>query len=347
MGTQDSAEPTLASTLWDPSKNGRANERTSEHRLRTHCKGVDAAIDGGLDYGSICCISAEANSSASDITQALLVSHLLSADDASVTVIDTAQALDVRRLYQCMASKLSVEGEAISKAKEVLARLKLMKAFDFVGLTECVGELRDMLEGRTSASADDKPVQSVPRGTIPSSQEEEEMLDAPTPPVNQVSTTIAQPSLDSSAVGGLLIIDSITHVAAPLLKNNHAQGQALIQSFMRSLSHLTRTHNLCTIILNNANSNRYATDESPSAFSSCSIRPALGGIFTHMLDLHLLIHELPKTPKRSIEADNSQLSGGEAAVAYILEVLQDRHDHRVGRWAAFSVDKEGTLVDVV
>jgi len=148
--------------------------------------------------------------------------------------------------------------------------------------------------------------------------------------------------------GGLLIIDNIMQVAASLLKNNHAQGQALITAFMRSLSHLTRSRKLCTILLNGAISNKHTKDESHSAFSSCPVRPALGTTFASMLDLHLLVHQVPSGAALTSRAKstNEKLVQDVAYEVNVLEVLQDRHHDRYGRWAAFAMDDNRALTDV-
>lgn len=294
------AEPILASSLWSPKKPESAPE---QQRLKTSHKALDAALKGGLDYGSITCISAEPDAGARELTQALLVSHLCTAKDATATVIDTGQAADVRRLYRAILATLSESDAATAKAeaKGTLDRVEIMKPFDFEGLTEAVSELRDTLEGRT-------PQEQPPRGTVADSQDDEdEMLDSPKPPLPKTApNTSTAPSPHSSAKGGFLIIDNLTHLAAPLLKTNHASGQALLTSFMRSLAHLTRTHNLCTVIVNSTlfnntgktgNTPTYNKEESPSAFASCTARPALGKTWMFLVDVHLLVHSMPKTEK--------------------------------------------------
>lgn len=336
------AEPVLASSLWNPDP---LETTPAKQRLRTNCKTIDTALNEGLGYGYITCISAEADFGARDIAQALLVSHLCESQDATATVIDTGQAINVRRLYQAILDTLTRgDGEAPkAQAKAALDRVKLMKPFDFEGLTEGVSELRNALEGRV-------PHEQPPRGTVADSQDdEEEMLDSPTPSVLRPATVHALPVPTTNRSNGLLIIDNITQLAAPLVKSNHASGQALVTSFMRSLAHLTRTHSLCTIVMNSTISTKTTNykEESPSAFSSCSVRPALGKTWTHLVDVHLLVHQMPKKERDAKVLYGGQRADGVIEMVSVVEVLQDGYDGRVGKWAAFSVSDDGKLEDVV
>ena len=338
-------EPTLASSLWDPDE---AFEGSDTSRLPTGCQAIDTALQGGFDCGTISCISADLRSGGSEISQAVLISHLLSSDNASATILDTGQAVDVRRLYQAVLLNTEDETDKDARAKRSLGRLRIMKAFDFIGLSECVQELREVPERANGNEVDQQARAQAPRGTVPDSQDEEEMLDDASPPPD-VKSTVDLPSHSSNNdQGGLLIIDNIMQVAAPLLKNNHAQGQALITAFMRSLSHLTRSRKLCTILLNGAISNKHTKDETQSAFSSCTVRPALGSTFASMIDLHLLVHQVPSgavSTTRAKSTNEKPVQHG-ASEVNVLEVLQDCYHQRYGRWAAFAMDDNGVLTDV-
>ncbi|KAK4541410.1 hypothetical protein LTR36_008011 [Oleoguttula mirabilis] len=353
------AEPTLASTQWTshissqpPDKDGPPSKR---RKLATgHCD-VDSTLEGGLDYGCITCISGEAGAGAPEFTLALIASHLLATSDHVATVIDSTLSFDIRRLHRRVMEVLQSrdEGTAQCKAMEALGRLKLMKIFDFIGLTESLAEVRENVEGRAVAAASTvEPAQpTAPKGTIGDSEDEgEEMLDdVPSPsPRQQPAPQVPNAAKQLTDSVGLLIIDNITQVTAPLLKNNYAQGQALLTSFMRSLSHLTKANQLCTIMLNNTTTYAQAKEEPPSLFSSCTIRPALGKTFTYLLDMHLLVHAVPGTA-----ADARAIYGGkrhemqklDVAMVSVIEVLQDRSGRRVGRWAPFVVEGDGRLKD--
>jgi hypothetical protein len=83
-------------------------------------------------------------------------------------------------------------------------------------------------------------------------EDEEEMLDALTSPSTAAPPSPKDTHNHTDAESHLLIIDNITYVTSPILKNSHVQGQALLTDFMRSLAHITRRHNVCTIIHNTA-----------------------------------------------------------------------------------------------
>lgn len=199
-----------------------------------------------------------------------------------------------------------------------------MKTFDFVGLTEGIAEVRDSLE-------DPDP---GPKATIGDSESEDEMLD--------------DPKQHPADTHGLLLIDNLTQVAAPLLKNDNTAGQALLASFMRSLGHLSRAHSLCTVILNGTTTyTSPSSSDAPSIFSSCTVRPALGRTLPFLVDLHLLVHKQPRTIEGARMVYGDGCAGREPVEwVRVVEVLQDRYSDRVGRWAPFVVHEDGRLVDV-
>ncbi|KAK1059220.1 hypothetical protein LTR12_015055 [Friedmanniomyces endolithicus] len=319
------AEPILASTIWTihctVKVQTASNPSSRPKRLPTGLSSLDVALEGGLDYGSISCISAEPNSGSADIMLAALVSHLLSDPDATATVIDITLAFDLRRLHGKLAHALQLRGRDVGKAMAVLERLKIMKVFDFVGLAESVVEVRESLECSNAYSPPHILRQAAPRGTVGDSEDEDEMLDVPTLP-----SPVPQRSSKSIPTPSLLIIDSISQVAAPLIKSNYVQGQALLTSFMRSLAHLSRTHRLCTLLLNGTTTNSQSKEDTPSIFLSCALRPALGKTFAYMLDMHLLVQAIPKTAADARRAYGGKHEGKaeqEAELVEVVEVLQD------------------------
>ena len=322
------AEPLLASALWSSHQATEAKEgaeHPKEHRtLPTHCVAIDTMLTGGFDCGSICCLSGDAESGTRQIAQSLIISYLQSSDEAAVVVIDTTFSLDVRKLHRALTGAMQDRQDAMEKAFKTLERLKIMKVFDFVGLTESLAELRDECEGNVPINELSALENNEPGGTIGDSEDEveEEMLDiglsSSTPTLKQ-----SERPRECNTPPGLLVIDNVAQCVAPLLKNNYVQGQALLSSFMRSLSHLTKAYNLCTVLLNDVTPNLNAKVEAPSIFSSCSTRSALGQTFNYLLDSHLLVHKLPATTKGANDEATERLS--------IIEVLQDRHGRRFGK----------------
>lgn len=264
----------------------------------------------------------------------------------------------MRKLHAVLVSSLresDTAGDAQAQALRALDHVRITKAFDFVGLTESVTELRDDLEGLRHHAPEHSPgspaTQVKPRGTVGDSEDEEDiMLDEP---VRETSRKDDQADRVQSSVQdaprparGLLVIDDIAQVTNPLLKANHAQGQASITSFMCSLGHLTRTHDLCTVIFNSATTYQKSTAaEAVSIFSSCLSRPSLGQSFAYFIDLHLLLHKLPLAVNDAKAVYGTQTGATRIKVnlASVLEILQDRHGNRVGRWAAFTTNGEGKL----
>ncbi|TKA75299.1 hypothetical protein B0A55_07601 [Friedmanniomyces simplex] len=353
------AEPILASTLWRLHRADQeappSNPASRPNKLPTGLRGLDGALQGGFDYSGISCISAEPNSGARDIILAALVSHLLHAPSATAAVIDTTLSFDLRRLHGKLARALRLRGRDAREAMAVLERLQIMKVFDFVGLAESVVEVREGLERGGTASPALGTEQVAPRGTIGDSEDEDEdeMLDAPPTRPSKPTSPAPQEIPNDTPTPALLIIDSLSQLAAPLIKSNHIQGQALLTSLLRSLSHLTQTHHhLCTLLLNGTTTYPPAKlEEPPSIFSSCALHPALGRTFAYLLDVHLLVHAVPKTAGDARRVyDGGKLEGGKdercAEVVEVVEVLLDRGGGRVGKWTGFVVDADGELADV-
>lgn len=361
------AEPILASSLWiadEPS--GSSEPPAKRRRLSTGCAHIDESLHGGFDYGSISCISSEAESGAKELSYALIATHLLLSEQAEATIVDTTNSFDVRRLHKRLVSGLRERqsGDGVkAEAVLVLERVRIMKAFDFVGMMECIAELRENLAtGQQMGSRQDSELESKqkeipgPRGTVGDSEDEDDMLDDIGP------ASPEKPSLPPPKTAGpeettptdqpqhLLVIDNITYVASPIIKNSHVQGQALLTTFMRSLTHLTRAYDVCAI-LHNATMTyqpKATTEPTPSIFSSCTLRPALGKSFAYLLDTHLLLHRVPLTAAdaKSVYAAHSAIPKSSQKLASVLEVLQDRHSDRVGHWSAFRTDADGNLSGV-
>jgi hypothetical protein len=281
-----------------------------------------------------------------------------------VAVIDSIGSFDVLQLSQILSchipgseSRHNQDTDSTELEKN-LERVKLMRVFDFIGLTEAVGELRNELESPTKRSELE----------IPDSEDEgDEMqfgdteVSCPKVPANDMDS-LHYPS-DRQ---WLLIIDNIAYITSSLLKSNHIQGHALLTMFFRSLAKLSQDHDICTLLVNNVVAKRSAPNAShsiptsieaqlqpetqhapeqyhfqghPSIFASTTIRPALGKTFASFVDLHLLLSVLPKTKQdaRILHGEHSNHIAQKVMFAYVLEVMTDRWNGRVGKWAAFHV----------
>ena len=277
-----------------------------------------------------------------ELCLAYLVSHLLTSANATATIIDTALSFDVRKLNKLLLARLRGETEASERAMKALDRVKIMKVFDFEGLTDSISELRNSLDGIPSDANPTATVTPPPRGTVGDSEDEDEMLDSPSPPLELQAPILKNNATHVDLASSLLLIDSISHVASPMMRNRYAEGQALLISFMRSLNHLTTRHQLLTLLLNDAMAKTNIKDESPSIFSTCKVRPALGRSFEHMLDTHLLVR---RTEVKAANKQRGHQAGGDfdEQLVSVAEVLQERYSGAFERWTAFTVDEEGAI----
>lgn len=322
------AEPALASDIWhaNHSVDYLDEERPAKQvKISSGATALDNVLEGGFDVAFVTCITSEPDHGVDDLVRGLLVAHLLSATDASATVIDSSLSFDLRKLFRAVEASTKDRQAAI----KVLDRLKIMKVFDYVGLTEAISELQESLEERVTS-------QRAPKATIPDSQgEDEEVLDSPSPDLDPPGLEMPAPNL--------LIIDSISQMVASLIKNNYSQGQALLSSFMRSLGHMTRMQSLCTVVISTALSNKPNVDEeTQSIFRSCTIRPVLGPGLGYLLDVHMYLHRLPRGSTES-RGESARQQSKSAMMVSVLEVVQDRVGGRFGRWAPFVCGEDGRL----
>jgi len=295
-------------------------------------------------------------------------------------VIDTNGSFEVIGLHQVLSDQVArrsttaqAEGENLS-AEGCLERVKLMRVFDFVGLTEAINELKEFLEKPSHCQV--SPLSSSTKSMIvPDSEDEGDGLLSVGSPIE-----VAQRPKDAdqgkliSPLTWILVIDNLSNVIQPIFKSNYIQGQALCTTFLRSLTHLSRDYNICTILANNVitskarsrkessrddqggNPHREQPDnfrtssvlEQPSIFASNSIRPALGKTLAVWVDLHVLLSVLPlkKRDAHVMYGSYPDHIQQRANVAHVAEVLTDRYDGRVGRWGAFHI-AEGTTLNGV
>ena len=314
----------------EPGRNSKPVKISTGHRS------IDTAIQGGFLYGTLYCITSEPDRGAKEIVQNLLMTHLLSSSDSSATLIDTTLTFDVRKIYHMLLTSKTEHGSVSqSEAMQVLERLQMMQVFDFVGMNESIGELRENLEtGGTR-----------PKGTISDSEGEDEVRESQSPVKKNSAPRPLSGDTSKPAAAQILIIDSVSHVAMPLVQTNYPEGQALVSSFMRSLAQLTRTWKLCTIVLCNSSTKRFVGEDMLSQFGSCHIRPALGMTFAYLVDMLLYVHSLPEAPSNKTPVKEGE-SSEDGEMVSVLEIVQDRYGGRLGRWAPFTWDSNGSLIEV-
>lgn len=122
---------------------------------------------------------------------------------------------------------------------------------------------------------------------------------------------------------------------------------------MRSLQHLTRRRNVCTVVVNAAvglrrQSTQYhrRPDDQASVFSSTLGKPALGRHFSYLIDTSIFLSTLPRSKEDADIAYNvDQVASGFTKVG-VVEILRDRHGSREGRWSSF-VTAAGTELHTI
>lgn len=162
----------------------------------------------------------------------------------------------------------------------ILERVRIMRVFDFDGVVEAIGEVREELEkvvreptGSPCPHPAFSPEKRRPREEVADSEDEDGGLDneedmlyggVSKPEVPQTAPGTSRPGIESKEVaeneGGkisIIVIDNLTQVLNPLMKSNYVQAHALLTTFLRSLTDLTHSHTLVTILLNSAISPRH------------------------------------------------------------------------------------------
>lgn len=209
----------------------------------------------------------------------LLANSLLQDPRCTAAIIDTTGNVDIMRLYMLIVSRLQADPSLLETFRfsdasvdlpveevgaKVLERVKIMRVFDFVGVIEAVGEIREGfeakkvdigkrgVEGRERVIvAEEKRSKAVPlrKTEIADSEdededEEDEMLfnTEPTsldhsvaPPVApKVPDAIPEPDLSktpgeegtaSEDRMSFILIDNLAHVINPLLQKDYIQSK--------------------------------------------------------------------------------------------------------------------------
>lgn len=244
-------------------------------------------------------------------------------------------------MYQKLSSAARVPRQESLQAKVALMldRVKILRVFDFAGVVEAVNEVRELLEEHDrdlSSSANPETEPSERPREIASSQDDDSKS------LHDGEAQAFDTTAPKAPRIGMIIIDNIASPTSPLLSRTSIQALALISTFLRSLTHLTRHYTLCTILLNatvssnptaNAYSSRHRQDN-VSIFASATGKPALGKTYAHMIDTSII---MSRVPKRKEDADAALGEKGGWEGVNVVEVLYDRSGQTEGEWAAFEV----------
>lgn len=211
--------------------------------------------------------------------RSLLVAALLKCPGEMAAVVDTTGNFDVMRLYTLILAQLQKSAEVLERvrvatksggvdavgdiAAKVLDQVKIMRVFDFIGVREAIGEIREDLEARKRPSRPRPHEESVPKAKEPTpetqvlpkrtvvadseDEDDEDMLfDSSTPtaapeaeaepaPAVQQQEPDAAPvelqeagsDLPSSKVK-FILIDNLAQVINPLLKKDYVKGHTVL-----------------------------------------------------------------------------------------------------------------------
>ena len=254
-------------------------------------------------------------------------------------------------VYEKVSTKAYGESTELlrERATVMLDRVSVMRVFDFPGVVEAIGEVserceeHERLQGNRNTVACDQPevghIEDVQRET-------EEGIGA--------STRNHPESLLLGGVG-MIIIDNIANVVSSMMSKNQTAAQALLITSLRSLRHITTSHNTCTLLLNAAVSltpstgsvytNSHRPLDNASIFTSTNGKPALGRTYAYLVDTSVFLSSVPKTREDAeIAYGGSRDLAGMWKSVGILEVLNDRYGDREGEWGAFDMGPGGELL---
>lgn len=320
---------------------------------------------------------------ARDLSLAILAAHLLRAPDSTAMVIEwtlsSASSLDVRRLQRILQVSDSSRGEGdgggtSERIMEVLGRLNISKVFDAVGLDEALVELGGTLDAAREQQElqrrqQQQSVRSKGSNTVAAAAQEgnktatigdseedddEDDLEEEEKPEKDKAKEAPISTASKSPPATLLLINSISQILTPIIRNNYIQGQALLTSLMRSIADLTKRHQLFTIVLGEAGFRSVAEDETLSAFKSCVMKPAVGYGIGFLVDVHFYLHRpfvgADSQKKMMIKKKGEGPAGAQSQdrnAVSVLEIVEDRRGDRYQSYAPFDFTPDGQLQDVL
>lgn len=290
------------------------------------------------------------------------MSHLLRFSSSQVAIIDTTGSFLPVRLRDVLVFRLKARhqrqsyrqsgyvyektslptGSFVEEATAMLDRVKVMRAFDLAGVIEAVSEVGQMTERASQASVNKikERRQEIGDSEDESDADEKDLVTEP------LSSDRKQATDHDNGQIGMIIIDTIANVVSSLISKSQTTGQALLVSFMRTLSRLTMRHQICTILINAAvgvvtsstnSSYKRRPEDNVSIFASTMGKPALGKTFTYLIDTSIFVSMVPNRTEDAAIAFGEDGSGRAWRKAIVLEVIKDKCGAREGRWAAFEI----------
>jgi hypothetical protein len=175
------------------------------------------------------------------MSRMLLVACLLKYPGSTAAVVDTTGNFDVLAVYTRIVERLKKEADVLGKtrtavragekdgvedvAAKVLDHVNIMRVFDFVGMREATGEIRDGLEGRKAVVGEEQ--EKVVKDLKPSTpkQPTPEPLTPEAPPKR-----IAIPDSEDEDDEEEMLFDTVatSNISAPAVQE--AQPDAYLQT---------------------------------------------------------------------------------------------------------------------
>ncbi|RPA88983.1 hypothetical protein L873DRAFT_1849521 [Choiromyces venosus 120613-1] len=312
----------LASTLLTQSIRQSSKASHFPKTLSTSCSSIDQhALSSGFPYGRLTSISGASATGKSLIAMHALTTNLLLHRTSSAAWIDTLGTFSPNLLQQVVSSRTNNDTKTTSN---VLDRVQIMRVFNIHGLIEAIDELR-------TGHLDREKRQRVVNDSQDEASETEDEKEPPLEP------------FDGTRV---IIIDTISQPITALMTTGPLQAQARMAGVARSLSDLARRYDICTLLLNTAVSKptkgadgrhhaytHTQEDNLSSAFSAATLKPALGNVYAHCVDVNILLTRVKAQRRRRMG------TGGNASEDIVMEVLSDRTEGgRIGMWGAFGIE---------
>ncbi|KAL9628962.1 MAG: hypothetical protein Q9204_005551 [Flavoplaca sp. TL-2023a] len=362
------APPTLGSTLlgyeekldmWKPSP------------LSSGLDTVDTeALDGGLRYGEITAVAGANGTGKTSLAYQIIASHLIASEDGDVALIATtdpplARLRDIllRRLdrqawepefrqsgyvYRKEARTGDPSQDIQIRVTSMLERVRLSRVFDFPGVAGAIGEFSARLDKGENQQRDtamrDEDFERVRAAANNQGITEKNSLMSETNDDTIKRSTVADLNAPIHLPASMIVIDHLANVVGPMMTKSQTQGHAMLMSCIRSLQHLTRRHNICTVLVNAAvgirrQSTQYLrkSDDQVSVFNSTLGKPALGKLFSYLIDTSIFLTILPRSKEDAESAYGVDRVDSDFTRVGVIEVLKDRKGSREGRWSSFVI----------
>ncbi|KAL8933153.1 MAG: hypothetical protein Q9216_006500 [Gyalolechia sp. 2 TL-2023] len=364
----EAAPPLLGSTLLAVEEN---HSRATPAPVSSGNHMIDKeALDQGFRYGEITSIAGPTGTGKTTLAYQAIASHLIAQDTGEIALIATTE-LSLAHLRDVLTDRIANQDQnpkyhesgyvykeqfstkqsipdLPSRVMSMLERVQICRVFDFPGIAEAVTEFGAKLEDNDQSGEAEciaKERDSV-RGVADSDDEAEvEVSLEPDGGRHGQADAISDNAMGPERLRAcMIVIDNMANVIGSMMAKSQVQGHAILASFMRSLHHLTKHRQICTLIVNAAvglrpQGTQYHSkaDGHASIFASTTGRPALGKHFSYLVDTSIYLSMLPRSREDADVAYGDVGAARRFNQVRVIEVLKDRHGSRQGRWSAFDI----------